>query len=210
MIGVLGGTFDPIHLGHLRPALDCRAALGLTEVRFVPLNVAVHRPQPQTPAAARLGMLRAAIAGQPGFRVDTRELERPGGSFSYDTLEALRGELGPEQPICLLIGADAFRGFPDWYRPDGILELAHLVVMQRPGISGPPPSRLEALCAGRMCEKAEALRTAPGGRVLFQPVTLMDIAATRIRDLIRRGEDARYLVPDAVLAIIARDGLYRS
>lgn len=209
MIGVLGGTFDPIHFGHLRPALDCREALGLAEVRFVPLNVAVHRPQPQAPASARLAMLEAAIAGQPGFRVDTRELERPGGSFSYDTLEGLRGELGPRRSLCLLIGADAFRGFPDWYRPEGILGLAHLVVMQRPGISGPLPPQLEALSAGRMCGEAGALREAPGGRILFQPVTQMDIAATRVRDLIRRGGDARYLVPDAVLAIIAREGLYR-
>lgn len=209
MIGVLGGTFDPIHLGHLRPALDCREALGLAEVRFVPLNVAVHRPQPQASAPARLAMLEAAIAGQPGFRVDTRELERPGGSFSYDTLAALRGELGALRPICLLIGADAFRGFPDWYRPDGILALAHLVVMQRPGFVGPLPTRLEALCAGRMCEEAQALRESPAGRILMQPVTQMDIAATRVRDLIRAGADARYLVPDAVLEMIARDGLYR-
>ena len=146
MIGVLGGTFDPIHFGHLRPALDCLEALGLSELRFIPLKVAVHRPQPQAPAALRLAMLEAAIADQPGFRVYTRELERPGGSFSYDTLRSLREELGDAVPICLLVGADAFRGFPDWHRPRAILDLAHLVVMRRPGTTDPLTPDLQVLC----------------------------------------------------------------
>jgi len=209
MIGVLGGTFDPIHFGHLRPALDCLQLLGLAQVRFIPLNHAVHRPQPVAPPPLRLAMLAAAIAGQPGFSVDARELERPGGSFSYDTLASLRAELGTGLPLCLLLGGDAFRGFADWHRAREILDLAHLVVMQRPGVAGPLAPRLEVLCAGRTCDGPGALRTVPAGRILFQPVTQVDIASTRVRDLIRQGLSTRYLVPDPVLAIIAQAGLYR-
>ena len=209
MIGVLGGTFDPVHLGHLRPALDCLQSLGLAELRFIPLNVAVHRPQPEAAASWRLAMLEAAIAGQPGFRVDTRELGRPGGSFSYDTLQSLRAELGEARPLCLLLGGDAFRGFADWHRPREILDLAHLVVMQRPGVCGPLAPGLEVLCAGRTCEDPRALREAPGGRILFQAVTQMEIGSTRVRALLRAGRGARYLVPEAVLALIAQAGLYR-
>ncbi|WP_295453598.1 nicotinate-nucleotide adenylyltransferase [uncultured Thiodictyon sp.] len=209
MIGVLGGTFDPIHLGHLRPALDCLQALGLAELRLIPLNVAVHRPQPQAPARLRLAMLEAAIAGQPGLRADARELQRPGGSFSYDTLKSLRAQLGDERPLCLLVGSDAFRGFPDWHRPREILDLAHLVVMDRPGVSGPLAPALAALVSGRTCADPGSLRETPAGRILFQAVTQMDIAATRVRELIRAGRSARYLVPDPVLAIISETGLYR-
>jgi nicotinate-nucleotide adenylyltransferase len=209
MIGILGGTFDPIHLGHLRPALDCLQGLGLDGVRFVPLNVAVHRPQPQAPAALRLAMLKAAIADQPGFTADTRELERPGGSFSFDTLTSLRAELGACLPICLLVGGDAFRGFLDWYRPRKILDLAHLVVMRRPGSSGPLDPALQALCAERACATPEALRQAPAGRILMQDVTQVDISSSRVRDLIARALSPRYLVPDQVLRIIEDAGLYR-
>jgi nicotinate-nucleotide adenylyltransferase len=208
MIGVLGGTFDPIHLGHLRPALDCLEALGLSELRFIPLNVAVHRPQPQAPAALRLAMLEAAIADQPGFRVDTRELERPGGSFSYDTLRSLREELGDAVPICLLVGADAFRGFPDWHRPRAILDLAHLVVMRRPGTTEPLTPDLQVLCEGRVRATPEPLRERPAGLILYQDVTQMGISSTQVRALLHAGHSARFLVPDPVLAIIARAGPY--
>lgn len=209
MIGVLGGTFDPIHLGHLRPALDCLEALGLSELRFIPLNVAVHRPQPQAPAALRLAMLEAAVADQPGFRVDTRELERAGGSFSYDTLRSLRADLGDEVPLCLLLGGDAFRGFLDWHRPRAILDLAHLVVMRRPGAHDPLTPGLQALCTGRVCAGPERLRERPAGRILYQEVTQVDISSTRVRALIHDGRSPRFLVPDPVLAIVARHALYR-
>ncbi len=211
MIGVLGGTFDPIHFGHLRPALDCLQALDLEELRFVPLSVAVHRPQPVAPPALRLEMLRAAIAGQPGFVEDPRELERPGGSYSHDTLVSLRAELGETSPLCLLVGSDAFAGFLDWYRPGEILELAHLVVMRRPGtgIGADLGPALRDLYAGRGCDDRQDLADTPGGRILLQDVTQMDISSTQVRRLIAQGRSPRYLVPNAVLAMIDREGLYR-
>lgn len=215
MIGVLGGTFDPIHYGHLRPALDCLQALGLEQVRLVPLGVAVHRPQPAAPPRLRLAMLEAAIAGQPGLAADPRELDRAGGSYSYDTLASLRAELGPRRPLCLLMGSDAFAGFLDWHRPLEILGLAHLVVMARPAalpdgtsVRGLAPGP-RALLEGRGCERPADLAAAPGGRILRQPVTALDISSTRIRGLIRQGLSPRYLLPDPVLDLIEGSGLYR-
>jgi nicotinate-nucleotide adenylyltransferase len=209
MIGVLGGTFDPIHFGHLRPALDCLQGLALDQVRLIPLRVAVHRPQPVAPAALRLAMLEAAIAGEPGLVADPRELERPGDSFSHDTLAQLRAEVGDAEPICLLVGSDAFAGFLDWHRPREILDLAHVVIMRRPGAPEGFAPDLQGLLGRRLCEDPSALRDAPGGRVLLQAVTQMDISSTRIRQLIGQGLSARFLLPDAVLAICDREGLYR-
>lgn len=209
MIGIFGGTFDPIHFGHLRPALDSLQGLGLDEVRFVPLNVAVHRPQPLAPPHVRLAMLQAAIAGQPGFVADARELGRAGGSYTYDTLVSLREELGPSPSLYLLIGADAYRGFLDWHRPLEILDLAHLVVMRRPGhdpVAGPSLRRLHE---ERACDRASELAAVPAGRVLFHDVTQVEISSTQVRDLVSRGWSPRYLLPDAVLDLIVRERLYQ-
>jgi nicotinate-nucleotide adenylyltransferase len=211
MIGVFGGSFDPIHFGHLRPALDVLQALDLQDVRFIPLNVAVHRAQPAASGSQRLAMVRAAIQGQPGFVADERELLRKSPSYSYETLVALRGDLGPQLPICLLTGADAFRDFAGWHRPEGILSLAHLVVMQRPGARGEiADPRLRAWVAERGVEHSEYLRGVPGGHIFFQDVTQLDISATGIRALVSKGLSPRFLLPDTVLEIIEREGLYRS
>lgn len=208
MIGILGGTFDPVHFGHLRPALDCLQALALDQVRLVPLRVAVHRPQPEASAAQRLAMVERAIAGEPGLAADPRELDRAGGSYSYDTLASLRAELGEQVPLCLLVGSDAFAGFLDWHRPRDILELAHLVVMGRPGASPVLPGALRRL-AERHGGGREALTAAPAGRIVQQAVTPLEISSTRIRGLIRQGASPRYLLPDPVLALIEETGLYR-
>lgn len=208
MIGLLGGTFDPIHHGHLRSALEVRARLRLRELRFVPLARAVHRAQPCASAEARLAMVTAAIAGQPGFAVDGREIARDEPSRTYDTLRALRAELGATEPLCLLLGGDAFNGFLDWYRPLEILELTHLAVMQRPGAPLPRDTELRVQLQRRRVLDPDELAAAPGGRIWVQAVTPLAISASAIRALIARGEDARFLLPDAVLAIIAERRLY--
>jgi len=209
MIGVLGGSFDPIHFGHLRPALDCLQSLGLDEVRFIPLKVAVHRTQPRAPAEVRMAMVRAAVAGAPGLAADGRELGRDGASYSYDTLHSVRREIGPAEPMCLLVGADAFNGFLSWHRPADILALAHLVVMQRPGSPGAEDPVLCDLVAERGCDDAAELHRLPGGRILHKRVTQLGISSSQIRALIADGRSARYLLPDPVLEMIERDGLYR-
>ncbi|NEX21460.1 nicotinate-nucleotide adenylyltransferase [Thiorhodococcus mannitoliphagus] len=208
MIGIYGGTFDPIHFGHLRPALEVLQGLGLEQVRFVPLNVAVHRPQPIASAPMRLAMLKAAIRGQPGFVADPRELQREGGSYTYDTLLSLRRDLGSSCPLCLMIGADAYHGFLDWYRPLEVLELAHLVVMRRPGHDAATGPALRKLYLERGSDGPVELESAPGGRILFQQVSQLEISSTRIRDLVTRGLSPHYLLPEAVWELMAREGLY--
>ncbi|PQJ96533.1 nicotinate-nucleotide adenylyltransferase [Chromatium okenii] len=209
MIGILGGTFDPIHFGHLRPALDCLQGLSFNEIRMMPLKVAVHRPQPQASTAQRVQMLKAALVDQTDLTLDTRELERSGSSFSYDTLMALRAELGGDIPLCLLLGADAFANFLTWHRPHDILKLAHLVVMARPG-DAPIDDALATLLQMHGCAEQAALTAAPAGRILwYSQATQLAISSTQIRQLIAQGFSPRYLLPDAVLALIEREQLYR-
>ncbi len=208
MIGIFGGTFDPIHYGHLRPALDVQQALDLEQVRFIPLAVAVHRQQPTADPGQRLAMARAALHGHPGFMLDPREIHRGERSYTLDTLTELRADL-PGQTLCLCVGGDAFIEFLNWHRPLSILDLAHLVVTQRPGAALPGDIGLGQLIAERRCEHPRALHDTPAGRILFQPVTQRDISSTAIRALLAAGKSPRYLLPDSVLDIIQRQALYR-
>lgn len=207
MIGIFGGTFDPVHHGHLRVAVDIQEQLQLQEVRWMPLNIAVHRPQPQASAAQRLQMLQLAIAGQATFVVDDRELRRPGPSYSYQSLEELRQELGARLPLCLLLGSDAVAAFPSWKQPERILELAHLVVFSRPGFpsSGIMPA---SWMQKRLTTDASALNGHPGGTIYSTQASMLEIASTHIRALRAHGQSVRYLVPDAVAAFLHHQHLY--
>lgn len=209
MIGIFGGTFDPVHFGHLRAALDCQQGLGLSEVRLLPLSFAVHRAQPVASPELRLNMLRAAIAGEPMLTVDDRELRRGGPSYTVETLASLRTELGSERPLCLMIGADSFNGFLDWRRPLDILGQAHLVIMQRPGAPMARDPALRTLVRERRTERVDALREAPAGRILFQTVTQLDISSTRIRRLVAGGHSPRFLLPEAVIEVLQDGACYR-
>lgn len=209
-IGILGGTFDPIHYGHLRPALELLETLELAEVRFIPCRIPAHRGTPQVTAEQRLMLVQAAIAGQPGFIADDRELRREGTSYMVDTLATLRDEFGQETPLCLIIGADAFRELSTWSRWQDLVKVAHIVVMQRPGAPQALPATLAEWAAPRIAPDAATLRERPAGRILFQPVTQLDISATQIRALLARGQSPRYLLPEAVLACIHDWALYRS
>lgn len=202
MIGILGGTFDPIHFGHLRTALDVQQQLGLKQVYLIPLRDPPHRASPALDGKQRLDLLQAAIANAPEFTIDTRELERDGKSYTLDTLQSLKAEQ-PQRTLCLLLGSDAFRHFPAWHRPLEILELAHLVVMQRPG-EGDPGHYPE-----RITHDLSALNAHPAGRILPLPVTQLEISATAIRELLRQGHSPRFLLPDPVLDLIQQRGLYR-
>lgn len=206
MIGVFGGTFDPVHNGHLRTALDVQEALGIRRIHFVPLKEAVHRDQPGTPAELRCALVQAAVADQPGFIMDNRELHRKGPSWSYYTLESFRREY-PDEPLCFLMGSDAFNGYLQWHRPLEILELAHLVVMQRPDASR-PAGDLAALLDERQTLEAGDLHALHAGRIFLQPVTQLDISASDIRQRIAVGRSARFLVPEPVLGIIQQLRLY--
>lgn len=206
MIGILGGTFDPVHHGHLRPALEVYESLGLSELRFVPCRVPPHRAPPEAPAHHRLAMVERAIAGVPGFRVDARELSRPGPSFTVDTLSELRAEIGPGCPLLLVMGMDAFAGLPGWHRWREIAQLAHVVVAHRPGTAPAMGSPYFELAAAT--DSVAVLRNAGRGRVFLQPVTQLDISATGIRECLRAGRSPRFLLPGSVRDYIAEHRLY--
>jgi nicotinate-nucleotide adenylyltransferase len=208
LIGIFGGTFDPVHYGHLRPALEVREALGLEQIRLIPLAVAVHRDQPAASSAQRLSMVQAAIAGEPGFAVDAREIHRQGRSYTLDTLSELHAE-DPTATLCLLIGGDAFNHFLTWRQPLQILDLAHLVVMTRPGHGASAEPQLQRLRQERLCHSAAALRHSHCGKIFFQPVSQLDISATAIRAMLKHALSPRFLLPDSVLEIIHQQGIYR-
>jgi nicotinate-nucleotide adenylyltransferase len=210
-IGILGGTFDPVHVGHLRAALELKADLDLAEVRLVPARLPPHRSQAKASVEHRLAMLRQAVRGVAGLHVDARELRRAGPSYTVDTLGELRQELG-QRPICLLLGADAFAGLPGWHRWQVLFELAHLVVMQRPPVAGQAPPQLPVVLAqaisGRLADSAQALRGPTAGLVWQQALPPLDISSTRVRALLRAGKSARFLVTEGCLRYIRHHSLY--
>jgi nicotinate-nucleotide adenylyltransferase len=206
-IGIFGGTFDPIHLGHLRTGFELLQLLSLAEMRWIPVGDPGHREPPLASAELRLAMLRAAVADQPGFTVDDREMRRQGPSFTIDTLEELRAEL-PDRPLCLVLGMDAFLGFTRWRRYDDILGLAHLVVAHRPGWERPSAGPLGGLLAERGTTLAADLQQAVAGRIYVHAVTQLEISSTGLRDIITSGRDPRFLVPEPVRTIILETGCY--
>lgn len=207
MIGVFGGTFDPVHFGHLRPALEVLQGLQLQEIRWIPCRQPPHRDMPIVDSCLRVEMLETAIKDVKGMHVDTREIEREGPSYMVDTLESLRNETG-DTPLYLLMGMDAFCGFDRWHKWRKILELSHLVLMQRPNSNEPEAGELAEFLSAHRCEDIEEIRSEKAGRILFFPVTQMDISASKIRNTLREGKSLRYLMPDTVIDIIERKGLY--
>ena len=207
MIGILGGTFDPVHYGHLRPALEVKEALGLSEIRLIPCHLPPHRPSPLAPARARAELLAAAIAGHDGFVIDERELNRSTPSWTFDTLQSLKQDY-PTRTLCLLTGMDAFVGLPGWHRWRELTRYCHLVVMTRPGAVFPDSGDLGGLIARQRRLDVAALHEESSGGLYFQQVTQLEISGTRIRGLLQSGRDASFLVPDRVLALIREHGLY--
>jgi nicotinate-nucleotide adenylyltransferase len=209
MIGIFGGTFDPVHFGHLRPALEVMQSLALSEIRFIPCGQPPHRQMPRASAEDRMAMLSLAIEGQAGFVTDDRELSREGPSYMVDTLESLRQET--DQALCLLLGMDAFAGLHQWYRWQSLLSLAHIVVMRRPGMSREhlfQQGELKQLLQQEEVAALQDLSAKTGGKIYFQQVTALDISATAIRQAMTRDESVRYLLPDAVYDYMQQHKLY--
>lgn len=206
-VGVFGGTFDPIHYGHLRTALELLEAAGLAEVRFVPAGRPPHRDAVHADAATRAALVAAAIDDEPRFVLDDRELRRAGPSYTVDTLAELHAEL-PDRALCLVIGMDAFLGLPEWHRWREILALAHLLVAHRPGWRAPATGQAAELLQARGTLDAEDLQAPGGGRILVHEVTQLEISSSAIRELARAGREPRYLVPDSVCRLLAGSGCY--
>jgi nicotinate-nucleotide adenylyltransferase len=206
-IGIFGGTFDPIHCGHLRTAFELWQELKLAEVRFLPAGSPPHRDQIYASAELRLRMVQAAVADQPGFVVDDREVRRGGMSYSVDTLTELRAE-HPSRSLCLLLGMDAFLGLPHWHRWRELLKLAHIVVAHRPGWKAPERGPLGELLVDHGTGAVRDLHESPAGRVYIRAVTQLEISSTELRSLLAAGRDPHYLVPDQVRQIILETRCY--
>ena len=209
-IGIFGGTFDPIHFGHLRLAEEMVAALGLSRVLFIPAGQPPHREAPRIAAAHRLEMVRRAIAGNPFFAVDAREVQRAQPSYTVESLTSLRDELGPAQPLWLLLGADAFLGLASWHHWQRLFGLANIAVVTRPGARVLQPDAMQEPLKSEVLNRQVADHTAagPAGSVWFQHMTPLEISATAIRETLSRQGSVRYLLPDTVLNYIYEHQLY--
>ncbi len=207
-IGILGGTFDPVHNGHLRLALEALQRLALSEVRLIPLSIPHHRRPPQASAEFRKAMLDAAVAGESALVVDDRELRRAGVSYTVDTLESLRAELS-DASLALLLGADAFALLEDWHDWRRLIELAHIVVIARPGEAPRLSPTLQSWVEQRLAEEPSAVRETAAGSIYHLHPPYLDISSSRIRKAIASGEQVRYLLPDATHALIRQHGLYQ-
>lgn len=211
-IGVFGGTFDPIHFGHLRLAEEMLEQAGLAQIRFIPTGMPPHRGAPRVSAMRRGEMVGLAIAGRSAFVLDERELLRQRPCYTVETLRELRGEFGDAQPLCLLMGGDAFLQLHTWREWAQLFELAHLVVAHRPGsepgacIDGADPD-LRRHYHARLCQPEE-LAERPAGGIAELAIPQLDISATDIRRRVASGQSIRYLLPDAVADYIHQHHLY--
>ena len=206
MIGIYGGTFNPVHFGHLRTALEIKDIFDLQQLRLMPCRLPAHRQNPEVSADMRLQMLQLAIAQTPALQIDRRELDRPGVSYMLDTLQSLRAEL-PDTSLLLIIGADAFAGLQNWHQWRQLPDYAHIVVMTRPACVEPV---LSDFWRQRLCRERRQLQTKPAGYLWFQQVTQLDISASQIRKIIAAGGNPQFLLPDAVLAFIQQHQLYKA
>lgn len=207
-IGVLGGTFDPVHNGHLGLAEDIYRFCDLAEVRFIPVFIPPHRRPPEAEPEQRAAMLRLALAGREGLYLDERELHRRGVSYTVDTLGTLRDELA-ERPLCLVMGADAFSTLYTWKSWKQIPGLAHIIVVNRPGVD-PNPGNEELDCFYREHNTSAPgdLHNSPAGRILTVELEERTVSSTGIRASIDDEELVRTMLPEAVLAYIKEEELY--
>lgn len=212
-IGILGGTFDPIHYGHLRLAQEVADKLRLAEVRFMPSGTPPHRSSPGAPAEDRLAMVQLAVTGNSLFTVDPRETLRSGPGYTVDTLSAMRAEVGPAQSLVLMLGADAFLELATWSRWHQLFNLAHVAVAYRPGFpvdtwQSRMPQPLAAEYNNRLMRQPLGVHTAPAGGIVVVPIAALDISATLIRDAMLSGANPRYLLPDQIIKYIQEHSLY--
>lgn len=207
---MLGGTFDPVHLGHLRSAVELREVLGLDRVHMIPAAMPPLRETPRVPPEERLALLRLGIGDTPGLVADPRELQRDGPSYSVDTLAALRHEIGEQGCLVMALGHDAFLRLADWQAPERLFALAHVVVIDRPDHEAALDAPLRRLLAGREVDSVAALMARPAGGLLRLSLpTRMAVSATEVRRRLAAGLSVRYLLPEAVEARLVSRGLYR-
>lgn len=208
-IGFFGGTFDPIHLGHLRLALELKQQLALDEMRLLPCYIPPHRASPSVDAQRRLAMLQLALNDCAELQWDARELQREKPSYTYDTLCELRAEFGADASLSWCMGMDSFSGLETWHRWNELIELAHLVIVARPGWTLPVEGPVADLVTQHRAA-TNAIRNAAAGNVVILEPRLLPISATEIRAQIEAGDSPQFLVPDVVWNYVRTHGLYRA
>ncbi len=207
LIGILGGTFDPVHYGHLKPAHEIFRRLRLDELRVIPCCQPVHRDPPIAPPEQRLRMLQLALQEFPQFIADERELRRGGDSYTVDTLDELHSEF-PQATLCLLMGLDALEGFKKWRRWRQILKFAHLLISARPGYGMQPGSERGKLIAEFGMPSEAGLRDRPAGGILLVATAQYDISSTLIRQRLRERQSAAGLLPPLVEEWLNKNRIY--
>ena len=213
-IGIFGGTFDPIHNGHLRLALEALEQCGLASVHFIPTGTPPHRDPPHASVQQRREMAWLALHANSSFILDEREINRTDPCYTVETLGALRVEHGAQQPFCLLMGSDAFLMLHTWHEWKQLFELAHVVVMQRAGerplgnAVNEADADLRNEYHARLAPSPRALRESPAGAIMVLDMPALEISATDIRRRCAENRDTRYLVPDAVAYYIKLHHLY--
>jgi nicotinate-nucleotide adenylyltransferase len=209
LVACYGGTFDPVHLGHVGAVHDLLARLDPDAVRLIPCHVPPHRGPTGASAQQRVEMLRLAAADLGRCELDLRELDRPGPSYTVDTLRALRAELGEGTALCWVLGSDALAQLDRWHQWERLPELAHLIVLDRPGTRLPTQGAVAEFVRARRVASPAALRQSRAGGLWFLHQTPMDLSATEVRGIIAAGGSAAHLLPPDVWAYIRREGLYR-
>ena len=208
-IGLFGGTFDPIHYGHLRAAYEILYALNLNEIRFIPCGNPYHRDHAHTDAELRLQMVNVAIKEQKDFLIDDREVRQKKLSYSIDTLISLREDY-IDSPLCLIIGMDVFLSLHKWHRWKEILNFAHIIIAHRPGWSLPNFGTLGDLIKNKRTNNIKDLHVTTHGSIYIQSITQIEISSTEIRNSITKGLNLNFLVPESVIDIIKKFNLYTS
>jgi len=203
-IGINGGTFDPIHFGHLRPALEVSCVLDLKHVEFIPCYQPVHRAAPVVTADHRCRLIELAIQSQPKFRLNQIEIEKGGPSYMVETLEALHSEY-EEKGLVLMMGTDAFSKFDKWYRYQDILKVANIAIMHRPGEPVPQAGDLGRFFKHHWVPSL----TEAQGQIVDVPVTQLDLSATALRSFLKNNQMVDFLVPDDVRDYILKHHLYQ-
>ncbi len=207
--GVFGGTFDPVHYGHLRSALELVERLQLERLRLMPSARPPHRVAPACPAEHRAAMVELAVAGESTLVCDKRELAREGRSYTIDSLAELRDELGAEVGLCMVMGCDALQGITTWRRWNELLDVAHIVVVARPGWALPEEGEVAHWLERHRRDDTGVLRREACGSVMVQELRPLAISSTEIRQLLAEGRSPRFLLPGPVLDYIQDRQLYQ-
>ena len=208
LVGVFGGTFNPVHYGHLRSALELVERLQLEQLRLMPSASPPHRDAPECSAERRAAMVELAVSGEPRLVCDAREMQRPGKSYTIDSLIELRGELGAQRGLCMVLGCDAVQDIATWHRWQELLDWAHIVIIARPGWQLPRAGELAQWLKTHQLESPELLRQRPCGGIVIEELRPLAISSTEIRDLLASGRSVRYLMPQSVLDYIQTHTLY--